>query len=77
MGRKNPKLIVDGYEFQFEKKSGNSTFWTCPTNHKTRCKSRLITKGNVVYLRHLHNHNAKPVDKSKLSYKIVTIKRCP
>lgn len=76
MGRKNPKLIVDGYDFKFEKKNGGSTFWSCPTQMRTKCKCRLITRGNVVYVRHTHNHEAKVVDISKMSYKEVMVKRC-
>lgn len=75
MGRKNPKLIVDGYEFKFEKHKGNGSFWTCPTYQRTKCKSRLITRGSIVFLRHLHNHEPKELDLRTMSYKYVLIKR--
>lgn len=77
MGRKYPKLIIDGYEFQYEKKTANTstTFWVCGTYHKSKCKGRLITKGNVVYLRHSHNHPARDFDLSTMSSKRVEVIR--
>lgn len=61
-GRKKPKVIVEGYEFHFERSIGNATFWSCPFYTKTRCKCRLKTMGHTVRLNDDHNHRPKPVD---------------
>lgn len=75
MGRKNPLLIVDGYEFRCEKKGPKGTFWTCLAGPKSKCKSRIITKENVVFLRSFHNHEAKELDLRNMSSKFVKIMR--
>lgn len=74
-GRKNPKLIIDGFEFKFEKKKGNGTFWNCTFYQKTKCKCRLVTRANLVYLRHSHNHERKYIDIQNMSHKMVSVIR--
>lgn len=50
-----------------------STSWICSSYGKTRCKARLITKGNLVQLQQEHNHGPRPAPLGNLSCKVVTI----
>lgn len=75
IGRKYPKLVLDGFDYSKEKSYGDSTSWVCPSYFKTKCKARLITKGNMVYVRNGHNHTSKDRSLLNMSSKLVTIIR--
>lgn len=73
MGRKNPKLILDGHDFRIEKNYDKSSFWVCTSYSRTKCKARLITKENVVIFCNQHNHEPKHNDTFNLACRNVTI----
>lgn len=51
IGRKYSELVLDGYDHSTEKSYTDSTScWVCPSYFKTKCKARVITKGNMVYV---------------------------
>lgn len=58
-GTKNPKLILDGYEFVCERRSKDKAFWRCNFYSKTKCRSRLKTSGSTVRIT-TPAHNHKP-----------------
>lgn len=76
-GTKNPKLIIDQNEYSVHEKLEGKTRWRCNSYHKTKCRSRLLTFGKVVRVRHSHNHTPlfqnRPMD-GLLSH-VVTIIR--
>jgi len=41
-GNKNPKIILDNYEFVINRKCENRTMWKCCQYAKTSCRSRLV-----------------------------------
>lgn len=75
IGRKNPKLVLNGYDYSKEKCYGESTSWICPFYFKTRCKGRLTTKRNVVYVGNDHNHKPREIPIVNMSSKKVKIVR--
>lgn len=57
-GRKNPILVLNGYEFNLEHKAIDKSFWACKLKNKDKCKSRIQTHGKTVTVTHLeHNHS--------------------
>lgn len=74
-GTKNPKLIVDGHAFYFEQNKSTKTFWFCCMNSKTKCKVRVSTCSNVVYVNGMHNHYPQNIKRNDLKSKKVTIIR--
>lgn len=75
VGRTKPKIILDGYDFKFQRNMCESTYWTCTFYEKTKCKSRLKTKANIVFVTGSHNHSPKEVNLTNCSFKDVKIKR--
>lgn len=75
MARKHPKLIVDGYDFKFDKNTETATTWSCPFYFKTKCKCKLRTSGNVVSVINSHNHQPKELSLKNMSFKKVKIIR--
>uniref|UniRef100_A0A6P7H3S1 Protein tramtrack, beta isoform-like isoform X13 n=1 Tax=Diabrotica virgifera virgifera TaxID=50390 RepID=A0A6P7H3S1_DIAVI len=67
VGTKNPKIIVDDFDFNMARKSNQKTTWICSGYFKTKCKCRAATSGRIVYLTGSHNHLPKPVEKKKLT----------
>lgn len=64
MGTKNPKIIVDDYNFNVAKKYSTRTWWICSEYSKTKCKARARTMGNMVHITGVHNHLPR-LDKKK------------
>lgn len=56
VGTKNPKIIVDDYDFNMANKSSTKTKWICSGYFKTKCKARAATSGRMVLVTGLHNH---------------------
>lgn len=75
MGQKNPKLIVDGADFRFERKVNNFTFWVCSFYYRTKCRCRLKTTGNTVIVNNVHNHPIAAISADKMNSKQVNIVR--
>lgn len=75
MGQKNPKLILEGADFRYERKSGSVTFWVCSFYFRTKCRCRLKTTGNTVYVNNDHNHNAVEIPVDNMRSKNVFIIR--
>lgn len=64
MGTKNPKIIVDDYDFLIYKKESSQTTWLCTNyfnNRTIRCKCKIITSGRkvTIYGQHIHNPKLK------------------
>ncbi|CAG9856464.1 unnamed protein product [Phyllotreta striolata] len=64
VGNKNPKIIVDNYDFNMATKMPTKTKWLCSGYYKTKCKARATTSGRMVQITGLHNH-APRIDKKK------------
>ncbi|KAF7282370.1 hypothetical protein GWI33_002748 [Rhynchophorus ferrugineus] len=58
-GLKNPKIVLNCYEFVIHKKYNNKTRWRCNHFPRTKggCKAALFTSGKVVYIYYTHNHH--------------------
>lgn len=59
VGTKNPKIVVDDYDFNMARKTPNKTVWICSGYYKTKCKTRATTSGRMVYINGIHNHEPK------------------
>ncbi|XP_023014952.1 uncharacterized protein isoform X13 [Leptinotarsa decemlineata] len=59
VGTKNPKIIVDDYDFNMARKTEVKTMWICAGYFKTKCKARATTSGRMVYVNGTHNHDPK------------------
>lgn len=74
-GTKNPKIIVDGYDFYLEKRKETKTYWFCSSNSSMRCRVRVTTSGSMVQVAGKHNHPPKTTKLTNLRSKSVTILR--
>lgn len=74
-GKRYPKLLLEGHDFKVKHKVLNKTTWICCQYPLTKCRMRLVTTGQDVFLREEHNHPPLPKLKrcEALSYKIVNI----
>ncbi|XP_018573623.1 protein tramtrack, beta isoform isoform X41 [Anoplophora glabripennis] len=76
IGRKsNPKLIVDGHDFNIERKAETKTTWVCSSYFRTKCKARISTSGNAVFVSGQHNHTPRNTVLTNSKSKKVTIVR--
>lgn len=80
MGIKNPKLILDDFEFLLLRKKAHEVVWTCrkyfhPKIDTERCKVRIVTRKRMVTIFGKHNHlpNSKTSNRVKLKPEIVQI----
>ncbi|KAF7282367.1 hypothetical protein GWI33_002745 [Rhynchophorus ferrugineus] len=64
MATKNPKIILDDYEYLIYRKEQNKTIWMCThyfRSKENRCKSRLVTTGRILTVSaDIHNHLCAP-----------------
>lgn len=74
-GVKNPKIIVDDYEYVINRKVAGKTMWRCSVYHKNRCKSRIMTYGKTVKITSEHTHPPSFPDKTKAFAQMVNIVR--
>lgn len=58
-GVKNPKILLDGNEYTIYARTPDLSRWRCNWYYKTKCKSRLVTYGNVVQV-NIYGHNHEP-----------------
>lgn len=75
MGRTNPKLIIDNTDFRLHNNMGGTTYWRCSFYFRTKCKCRVKTSGNVVYVINSHNHDSAKLAVGHLKRKCVRIVR--
>ncbi|XP_072393840.1 uncharacterized protein [Diabrotica undecimpunctata] len=55
---KNPKMILDCYEFILERRVASKSIWCCTYKTKAKCKARCYTYGQVVDIKNgQHNHD--------------------
>lgn len=73
MGRIKPKIILDKYDFKLQRNNGDITYWICATYNKTKCKCRLKTTRNVVYVSNRHSHDPKDLNLADFSFRDVVI----
>lgn len=73
MTRKQPPLVIDGYDFKFDKCTDSATIWSCPFLSKTSCKCRLWTSSNIVHFMNTHNHPPKGLSLANMSLKQGTV----
>lgn len=66
-GTKNPKIVLDGHDYQINTKKKDRTLWRCSHYFKTKCKATLITTGNCCTQRHDHNHVPTLLNSSHLA----------
>ncbi|CAG9832637.1 unnamed protein product [Diabrotica balteata] len=54
MGIKNPKIMLDDYDYRLYRKLEKRTVWLCSqyysTDKETRCKNRIETTGRIAYV---------------------------
>lgn len=62
-GRKHPRIVVDGFEFNVHQRKQNQTRWRC-MYERTKCSVVLYTFGNTVIVRRTHNHSSNWDEKS-------------
>ncbi|XP_072393847.1 uncharacterized protein [Diabrotica undecimpunctata] len=73
--RKNPKIILGGYEYQLHYTENDKTRWRCKYVGKYKCRGCLMTTGKKVYVHHTHSHEAFAIDLSQTTPIEVTIIR--
>lgn len=57
MGHKNPKIVLNNYDFLCRKRMPDKTMWRCTHYFRSDCcKIKLITFGRVVIISGNHNH---------------------
>ncbi|XP_056644124.1 modifier of mdg4-like isoform X46 [Diorhabda sublineata] len=61
-GRKYPRIIVDGFEYNVHKKEETKTRWRCTNGSKTKCTATIYSYGNTVIMKRLHNHPKNKID---------------
>ncbi|KAL3277335.1 hypothetical protein HHI36_012686 [Cryptolaemus montrouzieri] len=49
VGKKNPKIILDGHDFACHIKELKKTTWICSAYYKTKCKTRLYTTDVIFF----------------------------
>ncbi|XP_072393827.1 uncharacterized protein [Diabrotica undecimpunctata] len=63
MGIKNPKIMLDDYDYRLYRKLEKRTVWLCSqyysNDKETRCKNRIETTGRIAYVSGRHNHLPK------------------
>ncbi|XP_023014987.1 uncharacterized protein isoform X44 [Leptinotarsa decemlineata] len=74
-GRKYPKIYVDGYTFNLQRRNENNSRWRCGNVNKTRCKAFLNTYGKVVRINNVHNHEARSFSNENMIPQLVTVVR--
>lgn len=65
-GRKNPILILDDYEFKVEARTKEKSYWCCNMKNKYRCKCRLLSWGNTLYIKSSVDHCHPPPESDLL-----------
>lgn len=60
MGRKHPKILLEGHEFEMHCTQKRKTIWYCVFYRKTRCLARATTFGNMLKKENEHNHDPAP-----------------
>lgn len=58
-GRKNPKIILEGNEYELNRKSQGMTFWNCVFYRTTKCQAKAVTFGNKLRKNNNHNHHPR------------------
>lgn len=58
LGRKNPKIIMNNYEFKMRPTANSSkTLWICTQESRKKCKVRLLSYGRCIKVKAVqHNH---------------------
>ncbi|XP_076252168.1 uncharacterized protein LOC143191191 isoform X42 [Rhynchophorus ferrugineus] len=75
-GTKYPKIIVDQFDFNIERRTPRSTSWACGSYYQTKCKCRISTTGNMVVVKGSHNHEPRQRKKNEnLTSKLVNVIR--
>lgn len=56
-GKKNPIMIIDGYEFLLHRRRETRSAWTCAGHIKYKCKVRILTTGRLIQIKKVaHSH---------------------
>ncbi|XP_076252145.1 uncharacterized protein LOC143191191 isoform X19 [Rhynchophorus ferrugineus] len=72
-GRKNPIMIIDGYEYRLQMRSVIKSSWCCTQDFKYRCKVRLMATGKQIQIKdcaHTHEKTFKGNYENLKSYAI-------
>lgn len=57
---KNPKLVLDGYDYGINKRKHDRTVWKCISYYKTCCKAGFTTIGRNLSITTTIKHNHEP-----------------
>ncbi|XP_044262652.1 protein tramtrack, beta isoform-like isoform X19 [Tribolium madens] len=76
---KNPKIILDGYDYLIYRKLPHKTVWTCSQYYTTlkqnRCKTKVTTIGRQAVVEGRHNHYPKLFKYAGMTSQVVTVKK--
>ncbi|XP_074038163.1 uncharacterized protein isoform X45 [Leptinotarsa decemlineata] len=64
--RKNPKIILDEFEYGLHYKEAHKSRWRCKYYNKYKCKGSIMTTGRNVFVHKPHNHHSEKVDMEHL-----------
>lgn len=79
MALKNPKIILDGYDYLMYRRMPNKTVWMCSQYYTTfkenKCKTKITTVGREAVVEGRHNHPPKIIQCTGMMSQVVTVKR--
>lgn len=79
MAVKNPKIILDGYDYLIYRKLPHKTVWTCSQYYTTfkqnRCKTKVTTIGREALVEGCHNHEPKLIQYTGMMSQVVTVRK--
>lgn len=61
-------LLLDNHLFYYERSAGDTKYWRCKSQRKTKCRSRVVTSFDVVKMppkEHNHWADARDVEVAK------------
>ncbi|XP_008198859.1 protein tramtrack, beta isoform isoform X22 [Tribolium castaneum] len=76
---KNPKIILDGYDYLIYRKLPHKTVWACSQYYTAlkhnRCKTKVTTIGRQALVEGRHNHYPKLFKYGGMTSQVVTVKK--
>ncbi|XP_044756268.1 modifier of mdg4-like isoform X32 [Coccinella septempunctata] len=78
-GNKNPKIVLDGHDFQINTRKETRTLWRCSHYFRTKCRATLVTSGRCCTMKRDHNHDPTFLNSAHkaLFKKTVILQRLP
>ncbi|XP_076252143.1 uncharacterized protein LOC143191191 isoform X17 [Rhynchophorus ferrugineus] len=57
--RKYPMLVLEQYEYKVDNRTSQKVVWCCKEKEKKRCKARILTSGDTLWIKSSVKHNHK------------------